>query len=151
MSLKFLRKDWKANTTLQQSYEAEALPQALVDLGSIINNDLCHRCGSCIGICPVDVLTTDDQEFPAIKNLAACINCNLCVKVCPGVDFDVPKYTQKVFEREANILDMHGYYQHAYLGHAHDSIIRQNATSGGVGTTVLAHLLETGRIDGAVI
>ena len=151
MSLVFLRNDSKTQTESESIATVNNPPSALVELAKIVNDDLCHRCGSCVGICPTDVLSNDHQEFPVIKNLSSCINCNLCVKVCPGVDFDVPKYTERVFQREPNLLDMHGYFKKAFLGYASDPKVRLNATSGGVGTAVLGNLLETGQIDGAIV
>ena len=63
-------------------------PRALRGLAKIIDGGLCHRCGSCIGICPTNVLELDRQDYPTIKSLSACTDCDLCVKVCPGDEFD---------------------------------------------------------------
>lgn len=151
MAFIFLREDSQLDKKTQSITTVDNPPQALVDLSKIINNDLCHRCGSCIGVCPTKVLGTDYQDFPIIEDLSACINCNLCVKVCPGADFDAPKYTEKLFGREVNVRDIHGYFEKVYLGYSMDPAERENATSGGVGTAVLSHLLSNGSIDGAVI
>ncbi|MCC6931779.1 MAG: Coenzyme F420 hydrogenase/dehydrogenase, beta subunit C-terminal domain [Deltaproteobacteria bacterium] len=131
--------------------QGPSLPSALVELGNIVSDDLCHRCGSCLGICPTDVLGRDDEDYPTIKNLDACINCNLCVKVCPGDEIDFPKYYKKIHEQEFQAEKLHGYFQKAYLGHALDQDMRYRTTSGGVVTAIFSQLFSSGAIDGAII
>ena len=73
------------------------LPRALRSLSKIVDGGLCHRCGSCIGICPTKVLGLDNEEYPAVHNLSACTDCDLCVRVCPGDEFDVVDAYKKQF------------------------------------------------------
>ncbi|MCB0358949.1 MAG: Coenzyme F420 hydrogenase/dehydrogenase, beta subunit C-terminal domain, partial [Bdellovibrionales bacterium] len=126
-------------------------PRALKTLGQIIDNDLCHRCGSCVGICPTNVLGLDDEEFPVVENLGACTDCDLCVKVCPGDEFDAVGVARQLFHTTPDIRDMHGHFEHAYLSYATDPEIRQRSTSGGLVTGLLVSLLQRGEIDGAVV
>lgn len=131
--------------------QTEALPRALRSLASIVNEGLCHRCGSCVGICPQDVLEPDKEEYPAVKNLSACTDCDLCVKVCPGDEFDVFSIYKEQYESEVDLLDTHGSFQEAVIAHALDPDIRKESTSGGLVTTILLNLLEQGQIDGALV
>ncbi len=113
--------------------------------------DLCHRCGSCVGICPTKVLGRDENEFPFVENLDACTDCDLCVKVCPGDEFNVASVAAKQFGHVPDYGDMHGHFENAYLSFAKDPELRKNSTSGGLITGLLLHLLESGKIDGAVV
>ena len=126
-------------------------PRALKTLGTIIENNLCHRCGSCVGICPTKVLGLDKQEYPIVENLSACTDCDLCVKVCPGDEFDAIGIAKELFEKVPDPKDMHGHFEQAYLSHSRDEELRENSTSGGLITGLLIHLLERGEIDGALV
>lgn len=131
--------------------EASDPPRALRGLARIINNGLCHRCGSCVGICPTNVLGLDDNEYPKIKNLSACTDCDLCARVCPGDEFAYEESYQAMFGQAPNMRDTHGFYLDSFLGHATDPEIRQNSSSGGLVTGLLLHMLECKAIDGAVV
>jgi len=126
-------------------------PRALRSLAQIIENDLCHRCGSCIGICPTNVLGTDDEEYPTVKNLSACTDCDLCVKVCPGDEFDYPAAAKEMFGEVPDVKDVYGTFVNGYLAHSADPEIRMLSTSGGFISQLLIGLLEQGLIDGALV
>src|SRR5262249_16161619 len=72
-------------------------PRALRGLARIVEGGLCHRCGSCVGICPTGVLERDENEYPKVARLSACTDCDLCVKVCPGDEFNFHDLHQKRF------------------------------------------------------
>ena len=133
------------------SPDGQEPPRALRALARIIDNDLCHRCGSCIGICPTKVLGLDRQDFPIVKNLAACTDCDLCVKVCPGDEFNVPEISKQLFPQAPDLRDMHGHIEQAYLAYASEEQIRKNSTSGGLISGLLVSLLEQGVITGAAV
>jgi coenzyme F420 hydrogenase subunit beta len=127
-------------------------PRALHSLAQIIENDLCHRCGSCIGICPTGVLACDDNEYPHIKNLSACTDCDLCVRVCPGDEFDYQGTQTAMFGDSSRVDEhnTHGTFLKGVLAHATDPELQQASTSGGLVTATILGLLEAGEIDGAV-
>ncbi len=126
-------------------------PRALRALGKIIDGGLCHRCGSCIGICPTGVLGLDSEDYPAVQNLSACTDCDLCVKVCPGDEFDIQDAYKKTFNAECDVTSTHGEFSEAFISYATDPDIREHSTSGGLVTAILLHLIENGEIDGAVV
>ncbi len=129
---------------------AEA-PRALRSLARIVDGGLCHRCGSCIGICPTSVLGIDDNEYPSVKNLSACTDCDLCVRVCPGDEFNFHEHHQELFGTAGSLSDTHGQIAEAAVGYATSADIRDGSTSGGVVTGLLVQMLESRQIDGAVI
>jgi len=126
-------------------------PRALKSLARIVDQGLCHRCGSCIGICPTDVLGVDAEEYPVVENLNACTDCDLCVRVCPGDEFDAPAISQEMFSQPEPLEDMHGNFEQAYLAFSTDDDIRSRSTSGGLVSQLLIDLLESQTIDGAVV
>jgi coenzyme F420 hydrogenase subunit beta len=126
-------------------------PRALRSLGKIIDGGLCHRCGSCVGICPTGVLGLDGEDYPSVHNLSACTDCDLCVKVCPGDEFDIVQAYRDVYSEEANLTTTHGHFTEAYLSYATDPDIRERSTSGGLITAILLDQLRAGTIDGAVV
>lgn len=126
-------------------------PRALRSLAKIVSGGLCHRCGSCIGICPTGVLGLDGEEYPTVKNLAACTDCDLCVKVCPGDEFDIVEAYRQQFQSEVDLTSTHGNFLEASLSYATDPQIREHSTSGGLVTALLLSLMKRGEIDGAVV
>lgn len=136
--------DWPIGTS-------EGHPRALKTLAKIVDEDLCHRCGSCAGICPTGVLGMDKEEYPVVKNLSACTDCDLCVKVCPGDQFEVDSVAKQLFGYVPDYEDMHGHFEQAYLTHTTDKELRIHSTSGGLVTGLLIYLLEKGEIDGALV
>jgi coenzyme F420 hydrogenase subunit beta len=126
-------------------------PRALRGLGKIIDGGLCHRCGSCVGICPTGVLGLDNEDYPSVKNLSACTDCELCVKVCPGDEFDIKEAYKEAYGTEAELTSTHGEFKEAYLSYATDPFIREHSTSGGLVTAILLDQLRSGSIDGAIV
>jgi len=138
----------------QMSYPPQKIadpPRALRGLARIVDGGLCHRCGSCIGICPTSVLGLSDSDYPVIGNLSACTDCDLCVKVCPGDEFDFHEVHKETFSKPGAIEDTHGEFTTAVLAHSTTPAVRDGATSGGFITALLLHLLEKGEIDGALL
>jgi len=131
--------------------DPQKAPRALRGLARIVDGGLCHRCGSCIGICPTGVLGTDSEEYPTVKNLSACTDCDLCVKVCPGDEFNFSEEHRKLYGTPGDLTDTHGSFKEAVVAYSTDPIIREHSTSGGLVTGLLAYLLETKQIDGAVV
>ncbi len=131
--------------------QGEEQPRALRSLARIIDNGLCHRCGSCIGICPTGVLGLSTEEYPEVKNLSVCTDCDLCVKVCPGDEFDYERHSHEHTGQAPDLRDTHGFFHKAVIGYSTEKDLRQNSTSGGIVTGILLHLLDTGKIDGAVV
>ncbi len=126
-------------------------PRALKALAQIVENDLCHRCGSCVGICPTSVLALDKADYPVVKNLSACTDCDLCVKVCPGDEFNYPKFSNEKYGYVPDEHDVYGNIENGYLSHSTDPDIRARATSGGFVTGFLNYLLDSKYIDGAMV
>lgn len=116
---------------------------------TVISKGLCARCGVCAGVCPAAALSFDEANFPVLTG--RCTACGLCCTCCPGAEVNLPALAQGLFGRDYAYDNLHGHTENLYVVHAADSAVRHAGASGGVVTGLLLHLLETGRIAGAVV
>lgn len=118
------------------------------DITNIVNQHLCHSCGSCFASCGHDCIsyhnTIGGYLFPII-DYDLCTSCGLCYDVCPGDHFT--EYLQKQTPQDpfvGNIIS-------TYVGKATDAKIYKNSQSGGIVTALLKSLLESGEISAAIV
>jgi len=107
--------------------------------------DLCHGCGACSAVCPCNAITmvnSGKNNFPSINE--NCTNCSLCNNVCSGqnitIDIDNSPFFKIIESNEGT-----------YLAHSNNINVRETGASGGFITQYLLDLLETGKINGAVV
>jgi coenzyme F420 hydrogenase subunit beta len=118
------------------------------DITEVVNNMLCHSCGSCFAACGHDCITYNTTSagylFPKI-DYDACTNCGLCFDVCPGDHF-TDRLQEKTIEDPfvGTILS-------SYVGKATNERIYKNSQSGGVVTAILKYLLESKQISAAIV
>lgn len=119
---------------------------------AIIDADLCCGCGTCVGVCPTGALTIDlfQSHQPTICR-SKCIQCGLCYEVCPGRGYPIVEWASRSCD-EATMMDLErGPVRHYWIGHSTDPGIRLNSASGGIATSFLLYLLETGRVEDVVV
>jgi coenzyme F420 hydrogenase subunit beta len=110
---------------------------------------LCHRCGGCVTFCTAvnySALDLDDDGKPRYGDMEKCIECGLCYAICPEID-----ELEEETKRRANWSDPIGQVIETTVARSSDPTVRTRATDGGVVTGLLLHLLERGRIDGAIV
>ena len=80
----------------KKGYDKHMYLNALFE--SIIDQELCVGCGSCVERCPVDAITLDDI---ATVNREMCIGCGLCAGVCPeeAITLHLREDEEEPFER----------------------------------------------------
>lgn len=115
----------------------------------VVHDGLCHRCGACVGFCPAGTLAVSSDAWPT--QVADCIHCNICVQVCSGLAVNYEGIGRHLFGDGYRFGPLMGTVRSAHIGHANDPEVRRHGASGGVITQVLVHLLESGRIKGAVV
>lgn len=115
----------------------------------IVRDGLCHRCGACIGVCPVETFGMNENGQPI--QVADCIHCNICVQSCSGLAVDYDKLGRALFGDGYRYGDPLGIIRRAGIAHALEPEIRRAGASGGVVTQMLAWLLSTGLIKGALV
>lgn len=118
------------------------------DITGIVDQYLCHSCGSCFASCGHDCIeyknTVGGYYFPII-DYEKCTNCGLCYDVCPGDHFS------DSLKKLTPIDPFIGEQRNTYVGVATDERIFLNSQSGGAATAILKHLLETKQIAAAIV
>jgi len=111
-----------------------------------IDGRVCTRCGACVSICPVGVLTATGSD---VQLQSGCIDCGLCYRFCPGREMDFDALSE-VHLDSAPRDPLLGHYDQLSVSQARSEEIRERAASGGVVTALLVHLLETKQVRGAL-
>ena len=114
----------------------------------IVNNELCTKCGTCMGVCPTGALVFDDCRI--IADHQKCINCGKCYQVCPGKYFPMNEWHLKLFGRHYDSNSLFGFYQSAWTVTAKNTHIYHQAASGGAITQMCSSLLLDRIVDGIV-
>ncbi|RXJ87169.1 Coenzyme F420 hydrogenase/dehydrogenase, beta subunit C-terminal domain [Arcobacter sp. CECT 8985] len=119
------------------------------DITEVVDNYLCHSCGSCFSSCGHDCIsyetTTMGYLFPKI-DYNSCTNCGLCFDVCPGDHFSI-----KLKEKTKEIDPFIGNIKTTYVGYSNDKEIYNNSQSGGITTEILRYLLDNDIVSAAVV
>lgn len=113
----------------------------------IVGSCLCYGCGTCNVICGHLAITMQYDNigrlYPIIDE-AKCTNCGLCYIHCPSLDLkeiQLPNTDDKYI----------GHVDNVYIGKATDKRIYKNSQSGGLVTATVKYLLESGKIDAAIM
>lgn len=112
-------------------------------------SDRCHMCGGCVTFCTAinyGALEIGEDGFPRYKDRNSCLECGICYMLCPEVEeLDVEINSLANWEEPA------GKIISSSILRARDRQVLDRATDGGAVTAILLHLMESGRIDGAVV
>jgi len=114
----------------------------------VIDRGICDMCRGCVSFCSADSLhaLTIKENKPAYLNEEACLKCGICYMICPNTE-----------DLEAALKNKYDYQLPVGRHLAVESLRTSNAdllpicTDGGVVTSLLHYLLETGYIHGAVV
>jgi coenzyme F420 hydrogenase subunit beta len=110
---------------------------------------LCHHCGGCVTFCTAinyGALELGPDGLPRYKDKDKCIECGLCYSICPVIN-ELDEETKRLVGWSAPI----GRVLKMTVARAANQEIRAKGTDGGVVTALLLHLLNKGRIDGAIV
>ncbi len=118
----------------------------------ILKNNLCNRCGSCVGLSNGKIIFEDRTGIylPKVIGKLSDTEIKNIIDACSGWEFNFPQYKDKIYD---NFCFHHfiGPYKEIYIGYSKDSGIRRNSASGGILSAILVWLLEKKRIEGAVV
>jgi coenzyme F420 hydrogenase subunit beta len=116
----------------------------------VIDTNLETGCGTAVGV------SEGTLNYKEVDGVPTLVRTGLPTPVpeasyvgCPARYCNYPELNEFVFGRQPENM-LAGTVQKAYIGHATDESIRRNGASGGAITQSLIHLLETGKITGAV-
>ena len=110
---------------------------------------LCHHCGGCVTFCTAinyGALELDENGRPRYSDIEKCIECGICHSICPEVG-ELDEEMKRQLAWSAPI----GRIIETTVARAKDPEVRAHGTDGGVVTALLLHLLDMGRIDGAIV
>ena len=109
-----------------------------------VHADLCCGCGICKAICPKECISWNEKNGLYVPNIneQQCVNCGLCASVCPGLGH----YYEAKETAEETVT---GPVLASYNAWSRDAELRHVSASGGVVSTIIRELLETGAYDGA--
>ncbi|VVS94867.1 Coenzyme F420 hydrogenase/dehydrogenase, beta subunit C-terminal domain [Desulfoluna spongiiphila] len=118
----------------------------------VIDKNLCCGCGACVGVCPTGVLSIDlNKSHVPLIDESKCTGCDLCYDVCPGRGYPVAKWVGLQRDEATRMFVDRGPVRKYLMGHSLDPEIRLNSASGGIATSLMLHLLETGQVDDVVV
>ena len=113
--------------------------RALID--EIINQDLCVRCGACVGFCPY--FSYFDGQVVVMDRCQA--SADRCFQVCPVAR---EQGTREPLIHEGSEI---GPIERVFMARAMNSDIREVSQYGGVVTALVTYALEQGLMESAVL
>ena len=116
-------------------------------MSEVINPEFCLGCGACVASCIHRMLEMVDGKP---KLVGRCEVCNICYYQCPQV-VSQEELEKNIFGRNATAEEVAGIYRMAFSAKTSDPEIRTRCQDGGAVTSILAALLKTGFVDGAVV
>jgi len=117
----------------------------------IIRPGLSMHSGTCVGISN-GTLRMRDHDGSCIPEPTGKGDVpEICYKCSPEVNASYPEMNETVFGNAKPRSSMLGEYRRIAIAHMNDENVRRNGASGGMLTGTLLHLLETGKITGAVV
>ena len=118
----------------------------------VIDTALCTHCGLCVDACPVNAIGISGHLEGRLPILVGdCSECSICYHICSGNEVDFKALSNLTVFEGSGRSNYLGRYRNLYLGYAASDTVRRSASSGGIITALLLHLLNRGEIDGAVV
>lgn len=75
-------------------------------MAHVIVEPKCVKCESCVQVCPVGAINSDDSAPQMFINPEECLDCGSCMSTCPSEaiypDTDLPAEFQQFAEVNAN-------------------------------------------------
>jgi coenzyme F420 hydrogenase subunit beta len=112
-------------------------PEKYGTVTGVVEDNLCHSCGVCGGICPSAAISFDDRALPLVYP-DLCTLCGLCVQVCSGW-------------QGTAVAEHPDGCQRTVLAASTDSRLREKSSSGGLVTELLRFLLNSGQIKQVLV
>lgn len=131
-----------------------------VMMNDVVDAGSCCECGSCVLVCPHNVIDyVDGKPKQVAKESAAfdfCgisegVGCDVCAAVCPRLWPRETHLRDAVFKDERPYEDIFGVYRQIFVARTTRPELMERAQDGGVVTALLSWARAAGEIDGAVV
>ncbi len=121
----------------------------------VVKNDLCISCGACVAFgSEADVAMCEDQKKGIFRPILKQPNSNWGegneFKVCPGRGYPIEGMGVHFFPDAINKSVELGQWDSAYVTRSLNETILENASSGGVMTSIAEYLLDENIVQGVV-
>ncbi len=117
----------------------------------VIGNHLCIGCGLCQAVCPTNAIVLNSSSTGLSRpqlDPSACIQCGECYHVCPGRQLE----TRPVKMRGVTEHDLYlGTVEGCFTVDVNERHKTQYTPSSGFVSALLAYLLDTHVVDGALV
>lgn len=114
----------------------------------VVARGICAMCYGCVCFCSandLNVLTIQDHK-PTYYRESDCLKCGICHLICPRTN-DLDAALKSKYEFHPPL----GHIESVRCLQTTDDDVRAVCCDGGVGTSLLQFLLDTNRIDGAIV
>lgn len=111
-----------------------------------VMQNLCISCGACVAVCPKECIhfTKSSGMFLPQIDTKTCIGCTQCKKVCPVL------YVKEELSEEVETYLL-GDHRKILCAASRSDTLRKQATSGGIVTQLVEHLLQNESYDAAYL
>ena len=115
------------------------------NIARIVEEGLCHGCGTCAGVCPNEALKMDVVDGLWVPKILfdKCTSCGICKRVCPGYEVDFESLNVKAFGKHPSDWST-SESLNCHVGHSTNQNLRYNSASGGLASQILIYALEHG-------
>ena len=114
----------------------------------VINAGLCTECRACVDLCAADGPEALQLDLGAFRfDMDRCNGCGLCYAVCPEAPLAWEDLRDR-FDIEASPI---GKERAVTSAVTRSAIVKERSADGGVATSLLWFLLDSGAIDGAIL
>lgn len=123
-----------------------------MDIRSVIENDYCIGCGVCVAAANngTNMKLCDDGFYrPESTEDLSSLKVS---RVCPHSDdaLSESQLSANLFPEPRDSIPIVGRFEELYVGYVLEGDFRANGSSGGMGSWILYHLLESGAVDNII-
>jgi coenzyme F420 hydrogenase subunit beta len=122
---------------------------------TILDQDMCTRCGACAAVCPPGWLAIGKEGTPVTtidSDAMDCDGCSLCLQTCPGKDTATPRSEVSIFGRSRTPEERWtGIFRQNLVLTSTNPQVLKGAAAGGAGTTLMLTALRSGLADAVIV